>query len=185
MPQKGAPALLRAAALVWDYGSWDVLSARLVTLAREAGALSAMPIALNIRALPQLLAGEFAAAASLVAQVEAVTEATGSSIAPYAALMLAVLRGRETEAAELIEAGMKEAERRREGEWLTFAQWVTAVLHQKGRLYVGTYNAGTASFRLEADQLRGDGQDPLPGYVNPAGLFALGEGNLAIARGCE
>jgi ligand-binding sensor domain-containing protein len=59
--------------------------------------------------------------------------------------------------------------------------WVTALLHEKGRLYVGTYNAGTASFHLEADQLRSDGVDPLPGYVNPAGLFALGEGNLAIA----
>jgi hypothetical protein len=34
------------------------------------------------------LAGEFAVAASLVAEVESVTEATGSSIAPYAALGL-------------------------------------------------------------------------------------------------
>ena len=34
-----------AAALIWDYGSWDVLSARLVTLAREAGALAALPLA--------------------------------------------------------------------------------------------------------------------------------------------
>jgi DNA-binding CsgD family transcriptional regulator len=118
-----------AAALIWDYGSWDVLSARLVTLAREAGALAALPLAFETRTWPYVLAGEFTEAASLVAQVEAVTEATGSSIAPYASLMLAALRGRETEAAELIEAGMKEAERRREGEWLTFAQWATAVLH--------------------------------------------------------
>ncbi|HJY73651.1 MAG TPA: AAA family ATPase, partial [Streptosporangiaceae bacterium] len=90
-----------AAELVWDYGSWDVLSDRHVKLASEAGALSAMPIALNICALPQLLAGEFAAATSLITQLESVTEATGSSIAPYAALMLAALRGRETEAARL------------------------------------------------------------------------------------
>jgi len=94
-----------------DYGSWDVLSDRHVKLASEAGALFAMPIALNIRALPQLLAGEFAAAASLITQLEAVTEAAGSSLAPYAALLLAALRGRETEADRLIEAGMKEAER--------------------------------------------------------------------------
>ncbi len=59
--------------------------------------------------------------------------------------------------------------------------WVTALLHREGHVYVGTYNAGTASFRLEADQLRSEGVDPVPGYVNPAGLLALGEGNFAIA----
>jgi DNA-binding CsgD family transcriptional regulator len=118
-----------AAELVWDYGSWDALSDCHVKLASEAGALNAMPIALNMRALPQLLAGEFAAAASLITQLDSVTEATGSSIAPYASLMLAALRGREAETARLIEAGMKEAERHAVGSWLTFAQWATAVLH--------------------------------------------------------
>jgi DNA-binding CsgD family transcriptional regulator len=117
-----------AAELVWDHGSWDVLSDRHVKLAIQAGALIAMPIALNIRALPHLFAGEFAAAASLITQLESVTEAIGSSIAPYASLMLAVLRGRETEAARLIEAGMKEAEPGEQGAWLTWAQWATAVL---------------------------------------------------------
>jgi DNA-binding CsgD family transcriptional regulator len=118
-----------AAELVWDDGSWDVLSDRHVKLVSEAGALNAMPIALNIRALPHLLAGEFAAAASLITQLESVAEATGSSIAPYASLMLAAFRGRETEAAQLIEDGMKEAERRGQSAWVTFAQWATAVLH--------------------------------------------------------
>jgi DNA-binding CsgD family transcriptional regulator len=130
-----------AAELVWDYGSWDVLSDRHVKLASEAGALSAMPIALNMRALPLLLAGEFAAATSLITQLESVTEATGSSIAPYAALMLAAFRGRETEAARLIEAGMKEAERRAVGSWLTFAQWATAVLHNS----LGRYEQALAA----------------------------------------
>jgi DNA-binding CsgD family transcriptional regulator len=79
--------------------------------------------------LPHLFAGEFAAAASLITQLESVTEATGSSIAPYASLTLAALRGGEAEAARLIEDGMKQAERRAVGSWLTFAQWATAVLH--------------------------------------------------------
>jgi DNA-binding CsgD family transcriptional regulator len=91
--------------------------------------------------LPQLLAGEFAAATSLITQLESVTEATGSSIAPYAALMLAAFRGRETEAARLIEAGMKEAERRAVGSWLTFAQWATAVLHNS----LGRYEQALAA----------------------------------------
>ena len=118
-----------AAELVWDYGSWDVLSDRYVKLVSEAGALIAMPIALNIRALSQLFAGEFGAAASLITQLESMTEATGTSIAPYASLTLAALRGRETEATRLIEDGVKESERRAVGSWLTFAQWASAVLY--------------------------------------------------------
>jgi DNA-binding CsgD family transcriptional regulator len=130
-----------AAELVWDYDSWDVLSERHAKLAREAGALIALPIALNIRALVHQLAGEFAAAASLITQLESVTEATGSSIAPYASLTLAALRGRETEAARLIGAGMKEAERRGQATWLTTAQWATAVLHNS----LGRYEQALAA----------------------------------------
>jgi DNA-binding CsgD family transcriptional regulator len=130
-----------AAELVWDYGSWEVLSDRHVKLASKAGALIAMPIALNMRAFPHLFAGEFAAAASLITQLESVTEATGSSLAPYASLLLAALRGRETEAARLIEAGLKEAERGGQGAWLTWAQWATAVLHNS----LGRYEQALAA----------------------------------------
>jgi hypothetical protein len=81
-----------SAGLLWDYGSWDLLSARRVKLARDAGALTALPFAATIRAGVHLWAGEFAAAAALVAEVESVTEATGSSIVPTGAIALAPLR---------------------------------------------------------------------------------------------
>ena len=116
------------AGLLWDYGSWDLLSARRVKLARDAGALTALPFAATLRAGVLLWAGEFAVAASLVAEVESVTEATGSSIAPYAALALAAFTGQEAEAFELIEAAAKDAEGVGEGEELTFVQWAAAVL---------------------------------------------------------
>ena len=116
------------AGLLWDYESWDLLSARRAELARDAGALTTLPIALSTRVGVHLFAGEFAVAASLVAEVDSVTEATGSSIAPYAALGLAALAGREAEAFELIEAATKDAERRGEGAGLSFVQWATAVL---------------------------------------------------------
>ena len=105
----------RAALIVWDYASWDVLSDRQVTLARDAGALIALPIAFNMRSTVHLFAGEFTEAASLVAQAESVTEATGSSIAPYGALALAVFRGREAQAAHLIQTATDDAGRRGEG----------------------------------------------------------------------
>jgi len=117
-----------AAGLVWDYESWDALSARQVTLARQTGALTALPIAFNTRAGVHLFAGEFAEAASVIAETAAVTSATGSSIAPYGAAALAALRGREADAAELITAGKKDVQRRGEGEGLSFVHWATAVL---------------------------------------------------------
>jgi DNA-binding CsgD family transcriptional regulator len=117
-----------AAGLLWDYESWDLLSARRVTLARDTGALTALPFAATIRAGVHLWAGEFAAAAALVAEVESVTEATGSAIAPTGAVALAAFAGREADAAGLIEAGTKDAERRGEGRRLTFFHWATAVL---------------------------------------------------------
>jgi DNA-binding CsgD family transcriptional regulator len=63
-----------------------------------------------------------------VAEVESVTEATGSGVAPYAALGLAALRGREAEALALIDVSTNEAERRGEGGGLSFVLWATAVL---------------------------------------------------------
>jgi DNA-binding CsgD family transcriptional regulator len=118
----------RAALIVWDYDSWDVLSDRQVRLAREAGALIALPIAFNMRAGAHVFAGEFTEAAAMVAQGGSVTEATGSSIAPYGALTLAVFRGREAQAAELIQTVTGDAGRRGEGLALSFAQWAEAVL---------------------------------------------------------
>jgi DNA-binding CsgD family transcriptional regulator len=132
IPREEALRLLwlvcRCAQAVWDYDSWDVLSERQLTLAREAGAPIALPIAFNVRSGVHVFAGEFADAASMVAQAEAVTEATGSSIAPYGAVILAVFRGQEAEAARLIETATEDAERRGEGVALTFIQWAAAVL---------------------------------------------------------
>jgi DNA-binding CsgD family transcriptional regulator len=118
----------RCAQAVWDYDSWDALSRRQLTLARDAGALIALPIAFNVRSGVHVFAGEFTDAASMVAQAEAASEATGSSIAPYGALTLAVFRGQEAAAARLIETATEDAERRGEGVALSFMQWLTAVL---------------------------------------------------------
>ena len=61
-----------AALDLWDDESWDVLAARHVELAREAGALAVLPLALNTRVGLHLCAGELAAAASLVEEVKTV-----------------------------------------------------------------------------------------------------------------
>src|SRR5580700_9720464 len=118
----------RAALIVWDYDSFEVLSDRQVTLARDAGALITLPIAFNMRSTAYLYAGEFTPAASMAAQAESVTEATGSSIAPYGAVALAAYRGQETQAAHVLQTATDDAERRGEGRALSFIGWADAVL---------------------------------------------------------
>ena len=118
----------RAAWMVWDYPSWDVLSDRQVTLARDAGALFALPLAFNMRAGVHVFAGEFTEAASMVAQAESVIEVTGSSLAPYGALALAVFRGQEAQAAQLIQTATDDVGRRGEGRALSLMDWADAVL---------------------------------------------------------
>ena len=118
----------RAAFELWDDEAWDLLSARHVQLVRDAGALTDLPLALSNRIGVHLNAGEVAVAAALVQELQAVSEATGSQIAPYGALGLAAWRGNEAEFTELVEATTKELVARGEGLGLSAIDWATAVL---------------------------------------------------------
>jgi DNA-binding CsgD family transcriptional regulator len=118
-----------AAVDLWDHEAWDELSTRHVRLARDAGALTVLPIALISRMAVHLWAGELSAAASLVDEVKIVTDATGSHLAPYGALGLAAWRGREAEASRLIATSTKEVVARGEGQGLALIDWTSAVLY--------------------------------------------------------
>ena len=72
--------------------------------------------------------GDFAAATSLIAEADTVRGATGSRIAPYAAMILASYRGREAEASPLIQATLEEAAARGPGLAVTFAHFAAAIL---------------------------------------------------------
>ena len=105
----------RAAVDLWDDESWHVLSSRVVELAREAGALSTLPIALSTRIGVHLNAGELGAAASLNEELEAVSDATGSPPPLYGVVGLAAWQGREPEFSELIEASLNRGAASRRG----------------------------------------------------------------------
>jgi DNA-binding CsgD family transcriptional regulator len=111
-----------------DDAAWEELTDRQVRLARAAGALSQLPIALIERFGVQLLVGDLPAAEALVVEAEAVVEASGSHLAPQGAIALAAWRGREAEALSLIEASRREVVRRGEGLWLVAIEWASAVL---------------------------------------------------------
>jgi DNA-binding CsgD family transcriptional regulator len=138
---------------LWDDETWELLSTRHVQLARDAGALSVLPIALISRMGVQLWTGELAAAASLNHEVEAVTNATGSHLAPYGALGLAAFRGRAAEASELTETNMKGVVARGEGQGVALIDWTSAVLYNS----VGRYEDA-----LAAAQRAGEHPEELP-----------------------
>ncbi len=66
---------------------------------------------------------------SLVEEVQVVTEAMGSRLAPYGSLALAALRGREAEISTLATATKDEVVQRGEGIGIGLCDWATAVLH--------------------------------------------------------
>jgi DNA-binding CsgD family transcriptional regulator len=114
---------------LWDDETWHELSVRQVQLARAAGALAELPVALNSLAGASLFAGDFAAAVAQVEEAEAVTEVTGHRLAPYGRLLLAAGQGREAAGSELIESSMEEVVRRGEGLGLTAINWAAALFY--------------------------------------------------------
>ena len=119
----------RIAPDLWEDETWHELATRQLRLARDAGALSVLPLAATYRAGVHVHAGEFAAAAALIEEADAITEATGNAPLGYTSLVLAAWRGQEAEALELIEASREDAAGRGEGRAITLAEYATAVLY--------------------------------------------------------
>ena len=135
---------------VWDDESWYRLSDRHVQLARSVGALSELPVALNSRAFMLLFAGELPAAAALIQELQPAIEATGTRLAPYPALGLAVLAGRAAEATALIDAITKDVTPRGEGIGLTVVDWARAVLNNG----LGNYQEAMTAAQRSTGYLR-------------------------------
>jgi DNA-binding CsgD family transcriptional regulator len=130
---------------MWEDVRWRGISEAHVQMAREAGALGELPLALSQRVYAHLFAGELTAATLLVDEIRAATEATGSNLTPYGAVGLLALRGREPEAISLIEESRQEATRRGEGVGLSVLDWAQAVLFNG----LGRYDeARTAALRV-------------------------------------
>jgi DNA-binding NarL/FixJ family response regulator len=112
-----------------DDDSWHAIVTRQVDMAREAGALTALPAALRARIIVHVVAGELDAATALLQDARAVTEVTGTQLAAYGATTLAAWRGDDTTATELVEATIADATLRGEGMGLSLGNYASAVLH--------------------------------------------------------
>jgi DNA-binding CsgD family transcriptional regulator len=152
----------RVSGFLWDDEAWDVLSARFVRLARDAGNLSVLPLALTTRTGMHLFEGRLAVASSLVDELAAVNDATGFSLVAHAAPTLAAFQGREVEAVQLIQVATNEVTRGAEGQGLTFIQWAAAVLYNG----LGRYEEALAAAQQAAE-------DTLESRLSTWGLVEL------------
>ncbi len=114
---------------LWDDETWHQLASRALSLARKAGALAVLPIALTYRAGVHLHAGEFAETSALIEEADAISVATGNPPLKYASLMLLAGRGQEVAALRAIESCLQEAAARGEGRAIGLAHYSTAVLY--------------------------------------------------------
>jgi DNA-binding CsgD family transcriptional regulator len=119
----------RLAQDLWDDELWHVLATRGVRLARDTGALSLLPNALNHLAALNVHSGAFATAAAQIAEIESITKATGLPPLHYSACMLAAARGDQAQAKAIFESSWRKATARGEGSALGGLGWFAALLH--------------------------------------------------------
>jgi DNA-binding CsgD family transcriptional regulator len=137
----------RAAWDVFDEETWRLLATRELQRARDAGALTAMPLLLSSLSYLQVLCGELSAAESLLDELRATTAATGIPAHLYVEIWVAALRGREPELSALVEDFTADAKARGEGFALAFAGQAGAVLYNG----LGRYEEAFAAVRGAID----------------------------------
>ncbi|MGW0085651.1 AAA family ATPase [Streptomyces sp. NPDC003393] len=126
---------------LWDDDAWQDLANGAVRLARAAGALAVLPMALTYQACFQLHTGEFDTAAALIDEATAISRATGGAPMMYTSLLLAAWRAQETQAVELIGTTAEEVVARGEGRSLGLAEYATALLNNG----LGRYDTALAA----------------------------------------
>ena len=140
----------RVAADVFDDETWHLLASRYVLIARGAGALGVLPIALMHLSLMHVFEGKLDAAAALVEEIDSIIDATGSRRINVPKLMLAACRGDEARASALIDEVERDATARGQGFVLTFAEHARAVLYNGlGQYAAALENAQRASAQDE------------------------------------
>jgi DNA-binding CsgD family transcriptional regulator len=121
-----APA---ASAATWDADRYGAIFGRQARLVRNRGALAELPQHLTGLCWYEALAGNFAGARMLVAEIDTVAAATGTPLPPFAALRLGSLQGREAETAPLIAITIEQATSAGQGIAAVTAHWAAAVLY--------------------------------------------------------
>jgi DNA-binding CsgD family transcriptional regulator len=147
---------------LWDDQTCRELGARHARHARDTGALTMLPIALNYLAAHHVFAGEFDEAATLIEEADGITAATGNARMADFSLLLAAWRGQES---GQFEAAVRDAAARGEGLAVASAEFASAVL----RNGLGDYQAAlTAAQRAREHDELGFGVWVLPELIEAA-----------------
>src|SRR5689334_696694 len=133
---------------LWDVEGWQSIVLRQLQSAREAGLLVHLLRYLNQLGLNTIWCGDFATAASLIAEADAIAEATGTRFTPFAAVILAGFRGSEADATWLIEVVTKDARATRQDVGIQFCQLVSAILYNG----LGRYDKALEEARQASEQ---------------------------------
>jgi DNA-binding CsgD family transcriptional regulator len=139
----------RVAQDLWDDESWELLCAQHVRLARQAGALTVLPIALRSRIFVHGFWGQLDDGAALAAEARTVSDASGTQLAAYGAVAIAALRGHEAKAIELIDATIEDVVSRGEGMGLGISHFATALLYNGLGRYAEALTAAESACAYE------------------------------------
>jgi DNA-binding CsgD family transcriptional regulator len=135
------------AKIIWDLDGWHAVSARFLREGRDAGALARLPIDLTDWAFFATRCGDFGAAADAIAELESITKATGTHLAPYAQLLLAAFRGQE-DALPLIESTIRDAATSGQELGGLWAEWASSILFNG----LARYDRALASAQRAAEE---------------------------------
>ena len=140
----------RVAAELFADDAWHYMATRAVQVAREAGAVGMLPMALNHLAHVRCFEGDLDGASALLDEADGISVATGTQPRVFGKLSLAGFRGIEAEAVAVFEATVPAAIARGEGLVVTFSEHARAVLYNGlGRWAEALAPAQSASIRDE------------------------------------
>jgi DNA-binding CsgD family transcriptional regulator len=114
---------------VWDDGACENIATGLSAVARQRGALTVLPFALNYSAAHQLFAGRFDLAEQLIDEADRIIAATGNARIADFSILLAAWRGERDKTLQLRAAIIPDATARGEGFAVEAAEWAAATLH--------------------------------------------------------
>jgi DNA-binding CsgD family transcriptional regulator len=115
-----------AAAWMWHDARWDDFSAHHVSVVRAAGAVGELPLALVPRSFACAFAGDLAEAAAVADEIDALVDATGARLVPFAAAALAAMRGDGPRLDLLLGEHLGDATARGEGSAVAMLSWAEA-----------------------------------------------------------
>jgi DNA-binding CsgD family transcriptional regulator len=171
----GASSTAIVALELWDAESSRVLAARLARFARSTGALVHLQFALDFLARTYIRAGDLTGAARLVEEDHLIAEVTSNPRVAYAEVMLAAWRGREAQAAELIDVTVREATASGLGRLADFAFYSSAVLYNGLGRHEAARDAARRAFQRDH---MGYGSHVVPELAEAASRT----GDVALAR---